>query len=96
MLFALQFKHSIEWFEIINSNCLDDEFNEINPLEALNLNKYELSEDEILKIKNGNFIQNNFDKKEGVVLLTKNNKLVSIANVSDNLIKPRKLFTEDK
>ncbi|MBQ4646898.1 MAG: tRNA pseudouridine(55) synthase TruB [Candidatus Gastranaerophilales bacterium] len=83
-------------FEIINSNCLDDEFNEINPLEALNLDKYELNEDEILKIKNGNSIQNKLNKKEGVILLTKNNKLVSIANLSDNLIKPRKLFMEDK
>ena len=54
--------------------------------------KIELNDFEYEKVKNGNFIQNTHKTTESTVLLTKDNKLVSIANLSDNLIKPKKVF----
>lgn len=83
-------------FKIENSNNLNDEkLIEINPLDVLNLPKISISDEEFEKIKNGNFIINSTSYKEGEILLTKDNKLVSIAKLSDNLIKPKKLFKED-
>lgn len=82
-------------FYIENSNDLNDKYDQINPLDVLNLEKYELNEIEYGKILNGNFIENNSKITSNTILLTKDNKLVSIANLSDNLIKPKKLFKED-
>ncbi len=82
-------------FLIENSNNLDDEkYNEINPINALNNDKYELNNEEFNKIRNGNFIKNlnNFNNK--LLLLTKDNKLIAIATVENNLIKPKKYFGE--
>ena len=80
-------------FSIENSDDLDsDEFNKINPLDVLPFDKYELNEIEYNRVMNGNFICNNNLFKTDKVLLTKNNKLVSFANLSDNLIKPKKVF----
>ena len=84
-------------FGIDKANKLDDEqFNKLNPLDVLNLEKYELNEEEYLKVINGNFIVNSMNLTSNLILLTKNNKLVSIANLSDNLIKPKKVFKEDE
>lgn len=79
-------------FVIENSNLVDGDLIEINPLEALLMQTYELNDTEYQKVKNGNFIANlkGFDCNE--ILLTKNNKLVSIAKISDNQIKPKKVF----
>ncbi len=83
-------------FKIENSNELDDiEFNKIDPLEALELDKKELSDIEFKFVKNGNSIPQNQQFSTDKILLTKNNKLVSIANLSDNLIKPKKIFWRD-
>ena len=82
-------------FLIENSNNLDDEkYNEINPINALKNDKYELNNEEFNKIRNGNFIKNlnNFNNK--LLLLTKDNKLIAIATVENNLIKPKKYFGE--
>ncbi len=82
-------------FLIENSNNLDDEkYKEINPMEALNNDKYELNNEEFNKIRNGNFIKNlnNFNNK--LLLLTKDNKLIAIATVENDLIKPKKYFGE--
>ncbi len=82
-------------FLIENSNNLDDEkYKEINPIEALNNDKYELNNEEFNKIRNGNFIKNlnNFNNK--LLLLTKDNKLIAIATVENDLIKPKKYFGE--
>ena len=82
-------------FLIENSNNLDDEkYKEINPMEALNNDKYELNNEEFNRIRNGNFIKNlnNFNNK--LLLLTKDNKLIAIATVENNLIKPKKYFGE--
>ena len=80
-------------FDILNSNNLDDEFTMLNPLDVLKFPKKELNDLEFEKVKNGNFIQcDNIFEKFSTILLTKNNKLVSIANLSDNLIRPKKVF----
>lgn len=79
-------------FEIKNSNNLDDEIlNKINPLDALEFEKIELDDAQYSKIINGNPIEA-YGKYGKIVLLTKENKLVSIADLSDNLIKPKKVF----
>ena len=80
-------------FKIENSNNLDDEkFIEIDPLSALDMDNIEISEDELNKILNGNFIQNKTGLNRCKILLTFNKKLVSVAEISDNLIKPKKNF----
>ena len=82
-------------FDIKNSNNLEDTvFNEINPLEALETDKYELNDDELNFIKNGNFIKNSQKFKNNLLLLTKNNKLISVAKVENEYIKPKKYFGE--
>lgn len=83
-------------FDINNSNSLDDvEFNEINPLEAISLETKELNDFEISKIINGNFISKDKNYKNDYILLTKNNKLVSLAKIVDNDIRPKKLFKDN-
>lgn len=83
-------------FKIENSDDLSkDNFNEINPIDVLNFDKKELNEQEYKLISNGNFIKQDKNFKTDFILLTKNNKLVSIAILSDNLIKPKKFFKEE-
>lgn len=83
-------------FRIEDSQELSCEtFNKINPLDALNLETFELSDNEFQRIIKGNFIKTNKNCNKSKILLTKNNKLVSIANLSDNLIKPKKIFIEE-
>ena len=80
-------------FDIDKSDELDSsEFNEICPLDVLPFEQYELNDNEYLKISNGNFISPDKNIISDKVLLTKNNKLVSFAILSDNLIKPKRLF----
>ena len=82
-------------FNVSKSNNLnDDKYNEISPLEALDLEQYQLNDEEYEKIKNGNFINIASNLNTQIVLLTKNNKLVSIAKIEDNQIKPKKFFGE--
>jgi len=80
-------------FDINNSNNIDDTaLFEIDPINALNLNKIEINDIEYDKISYGNFIKNNSIYKDGYILLKFNKKLVCLAQISDNLIKPKKLF----
>lgn len=79
-------------FKILDSDSLQGDLNKINPLDVLEFEKKELNDFEFEKIKNGNFIENDSEFTNKTILLTKNNKLVSIANLSDNLIKPKKVF----
>ena len=82
-------------FDIEDSDKLNsDNFRQILPQDALNLPRYEINDEEYEKIKNGNFIENNSNLNHEIVLLTKNNILVSLAKLSDNLIKPKKFFGE--
>lgn len=82
-------------FTIDNSDDLDnDNYQKILPLDALSMQKIELNEEQYLKIKHGNFIEKPDVEVDNILLLTKDNKLVSIAYLSDNLIKPKKFFSE--
>ncbi len=81
-------------FTIENAQDLDSEFVKINPLNVLNLEKLELNDNEFKRIIQGNHIKTDKNFNKSNILLTKNNKLVSIANLSDNLIKPKRLFFE--
>ena len=82
-------------FDIDLSDSLEsDSYKEISPLKALPCPKINLTEEQYLKVKNGNFIQKPDMRIDDYVLLTKDNKLVSIAYLSDNLIKPKKFFGE--
>ncbi len=83
-------------FTLDKANLISDNLVKINPLDALNLEKIEISDYDYQKVLNGNFIDNSYNVSSDKVLLTKNNKLVSIANLSDNLIKPKKVFKEDE
>lgn len=79
-------------FKIENANEIDGELVELNPLDCLNLEKYELNEIELSKIKNGVAIESKTELKNQEILLTKDNKLVCLAKKEDNLIRPKKLF----
>lgn len=72
-----------------------DDLTQISPLVALPLKQYELNDVEFQKIKNGNFISSSGFRESEYLLLTKNNIVVSVAYLSDNLIKPKKFFGED-
>jgi len=83
-------------FYIENSNLIDDiDFIKINPVQILTLDKKELTDEEYNKIINGNPIISCENFKTNEILLTKNNKLVSVAILLDNQIKPKKNFRED-
>lgn len=82
-------------FKIENSQPLDSaSYNNINPLDALEFDRYELNEDEYFRIKNGNYIITDKKFLTNSVLLTKNKILVSVADLSDNKLKPVKNFNE--
>lgn len=84
-------------FNLCDSQELDSEnFSKINPLDVINLNKKELNDYEYSKIMNGNFIPADSAFSTDKILLTRNNRLVSIANLSDNLIKPKKIFLKEE
>lgn len=65
----------------------------INPLDLINLPKFELSEQENKKVLMGQFIHshNKFIGTDLLVLIY-NNKIVAIAQVNENLIKVKKVF----
>ena len=62
----------------------------IPPLEKLNLNKVELNENEYEKISHGMKIKKAI--KDGIVILTYKNHLISIAESQSEEIKPLKVF----
>ena len=83
-------------FDIKNSNSIEDEiFRKISPIEAIELETKELNDFEMSKIINGNFISKDKNYKNDYILLTKNNKLVSLAKIVDNYIRPKKLFKDN-
>ena len=84
-------------FDIAQSDSLDSlNFNKINPVDVINLDKFELSDEQYQKIINGAQIEVNHKFSTSKVLLIKNNKLVSVANLLDNqgvcIIIPKKNF----
>ena len=80
-------------FRLEDSDKLDSiDYHIINPIDVLPFDKYELNEAEFSRILNGNYINPKQNVSSDKVLLTKDNKLVSFAFLSDNLIKPKKVF----
>ena len=82
-------------FHIENSQKLYAEIKNIalNPIDALNLNKIEITEEQYKKVINGNplkYIENKTNSKKYMLIF--NNTLVSIANLSDNILKMEKVF----
>ena len=82
-------------FHIENSQKLSAEIKNfaLNPIDALNLNKIEITEEQYKKVINGNplkYIENKTNSKKYMLIF--NNTLVSIANLSDNILKMEKVF----
>lgn len=64
----------------------------INPLEMLDLQQIEISEDDILKIRNGNSIVNNLKKSNEFVILIYNNEVKAVGFLEDDKILMKKVF----
>ena len=64
----------------------------INPLEYLPQQRQELNEIEYERISHGMPIYNRIDAKNGIVILSKQNNLIAIAEVADNGLKAKKVF----
>lgn len=81
---------SINLLDIKSSSDIEDRL--INPLDVLLYNQKSLSEEELTRVKNGNFIEN-IEFKEGEKLLLKHdNNLIAVADVDQNLIKVNKVL----
>ena len=64
----------------------------INPLEYLPQQRQELNEIEYERISHGMPIYNRIDAKNDIVILSKQNNLIAIAEVADNGLKAKKVF----
>lgn len=80
---------SINLSEDISKEDLDNKL--INPLDILNMNSIEITEEEYKKLQNGNHFKNT-SNCEGNVLLIKNSKILALAQASKEIIQPRKLL----
>lgn len=68
----------------------------LNPIDILNLNKIEINEQQYRKVINGNSLEyraNTPNSKKYMLIF--NNRLVSIANLSDNILKMEKVFKSE-
>ena len=68
----------------------------LNPIDILNLNKIEINEQQYKKVINGNSLEyraNTSNSKKYMLIF--NNRLVSIANLSDNILKMEKVFKSE-
>lgn len=67
-------------FSIENSIKIEDTTKEnlLNPIDILNFEHYELNENELARVLNGNFIKPNKKCKEETILLIKDKKLIAI------------------
>mgnify|MGYP005767155275 CR=1 FL=1 len=82
-------------FELKNSVKIEEidlEKNKINPLEAINLKRYELNDNEYNLIKNGVSIKVGLIENNIFIMLSYKKHLVSIGYLSDNIIKVEKFF----
>lgn len=87
-------------FEVKNSVILDDLKNIqdvekilINPIDYLTQPKQELNDIEYKRISHGMTIYNRIDAtNDAIVMLTKENQLVAIAQTSSDGLKPKKVF----
>lgn len=82
-------------FNIENSITLEDDIlsHKINPIDILNLNKFELNLQQYKRVCHGNPIECMINKEnDKKFMLIYENRLVSIANLSDNILKAEKVF----
>lgn len=70
----------------------DVEENLLNPIKYLPYQVQELNEQEHTKISHGMPIENNSQLTKGCVILTKNDELIAIAEISGAYIKAKKVF----
>lgn len=85
-------ENSIPLDEINSSEVIQK--NLINPLNVVNLVKIELNEEEYKKVLMGQFLNNkNNLQNDEFIILVYNNNISAIAQVIDNLIKVKKVFT---
>lgn len=88
-------------FAIAKSIALDEiktitdiEKSLINPLKIMNLAQIEINEDEQKKVLMGQFLNNkNNLHQDDFLILVYNNNISAIAQIDDNLIKAKKVFT---
>lgn len=82
-------------FFLENSSVIADDIEKhaINPIDALNLNKVVLTQEEYVKVINGNpIVFRGVKTNDKKFMLIFNNSLVSIANLSDNILKMEKVL----
>ena len=63
-----------------------------NPLEYLPQPKQEVNDIEYARVQDGKSVYNRIDAKDGVVILTKENNIIAISEVSDIGLKMKKVF----
>lgn len=83
-------KNSIELSDNLENHIIIS--NLVNPLNILDMQKYEINENEFNKLLNGNKFKsrNNFALSD--ILLTQNGKILAIAKVESEFIQPRKVL----
>lgn len=86
---GLNINESIELNENLTKEDIEKSL--INPLEILELDKYEINEYEYNKLINGNKFKNRKGLKNEV-LLTKDNKILALAYAQDEFIQPKKVL----
>ena len=83
-------------FRIENSIPLDNidiKNNLINPLEMLDMSILKVGEENLVKIKNGQYLKNkNIKHGDLAVLVYNNNEICAIAQADDDKIKMKKVF----
>ena len=63
----------------------------INPIDIINIDTYELNDEECDKLKNGNKFKDR-KKKQGNILLVRENKIMAIAEIQDKYVQPRRVL----
>lgn len=72
------------------------DFTRLDAIDVLNLNKYALNFEQYQKVLNGNPLNVNLQKpNDKPFMLIYDNKLVSVANLSDNVLKMEKVFKSE-
>ena len=81
---------SIKMESFINREIVEN--NLINPTEMFNLEQYELSEEEFIKISHGQNIVNKSIKCVDFIILIYNNRIKAIAKAKNGIIRANKVF----
>lgn len=69
------------------------EYNLTNPLEVLNLPKFEIDESEHKKVIQGQTFKKNTVKTNGLIILIYNDNIDAVAECSDGIVKVKKVFS---